>query len=75
MVRSNYSYISWKDFIKTLKRFWEVVIVSQKWSHIKVKFNWVTTVVPNHKELAYWTFHTILKQIKVDEEKFIKKIK
>jgi predicted RNA binding protein YcfA (HicA-like mRNA interferase family) len=73
MVKSQYSYISWKQFTKILKNFWEVEIISQKCSHIKIRFNKkITTIVPNHKELAYWTFHFILKQLQIDEREFIK---
>ena len=76
MVRSDYSYISWEKFIKVLKNFWNVDIVSQRWSHIKVKFNnKVTTIIPNHKQLAYGTFHSILKQLQINESDFIRKIK
>ncbi len=72
MVRSDYSYISWAKFIKILSKFWDVKVVSQRWSHIKIKFNnKITTIIPNHKELAYWTFHTILKQLQINEDKFI----
>lgn len=74
MVKSNYSYISWKKFLKVLKKFWDVKIISQKWSHIKIKFDNKITIVPNHKELAYWTFHNILKQLQIDEKDFINKI-
>ena len=76
MVKSNYSYISWVIFIKVLKQFWQVEIISQKWSHVKIKFNnKIVTIIPNHKELAYGTFHTILKQLQVNEDEFIKKLK
>lgn len=75
MVRSQYSYISWEKFIKILKKFWSVRILSQRWSHIKIRFNnKITTVVPNHKELAYGTFHALLKQLQVNEDEFIKLI-
>jgi predicted RNA binding protein YcfA (HicA-like mRNA interferase family) len=74
MVRSRYSYISGQKMIKVLSKIGNVEIVSQKWSHIKIKFNWKKTIVPNHKEIAYWTFHEILKQIDVDEEKFLDQI-
>jgi len=76
MVKSQYSYISWEKFIKLLSTFWKVEIISQRWSHIKIKFNnKITTIVPNHKELAYGTFHSILRQLQVDESEFIKLIK
>lgn len=74
MVKSKYTYFSWKDFIKYLNNFWELEVISQKWSHIKVRFNSELTIIPNHKELAYWTFSKIMKQISLDEDLFLDKI-
>jgi len=71
MVKSDYHYISWKEFIKYLSKKYDFEIISQKWSHIKIKCNWIKTVIPNHKVLAYWTFSWILKQLKIDEEFFL----
>lgn len=74
MVKSNYNYISWNDLIKKLDKIFWIIILSQKWSHIKVKlkFNWKKTIIPNHKELAYWTFSWILEQLEINEEEFLK---
>ncbi|EKD65887.1 MAG: hypothetical protein ACD_49C00077G0015 [uncultured bacterium (gcode 4)] len=74
MVKSNYKYISWKEFIKKLNVIFWVEILSQKWSHIKIKLksNWIKTIIPNHKELAYWTFSWILSQLRINEEEFLK---
>ena len=71
MVKSNYKYISWKQLIKSLWNSNDVEIISQRWSHIKITVNWIKTIVPNHKELAYWTFSWILKQVNIDEEAFL----
>lgn len=77
MVKSDYKYISWKELIKLLDRYYWIEILSQKWSHIKIKLNnnWIKTIIPNHKELAYWTFSSILEQLKIDENTFLKQIK
>ena len=55
-----------------LSKEYDLSIISQKWSHIKVQVDWIKTVIPNHKEIAYWTFSSILKQLKVDEDDFLK---
>jgi len=72
MVKSNYKYISGSSLINKLNNYFELKIVSQKWSHIKVIVWWIKTVIPNHKELAYGTFSSILKQLKIDEGEFLK---
>lgn len=76
MVKSNYNYISWKELIKKLDYFYWLDILSQKWSHIKVKLiiNNKKTIIPNHKELAYWTFSSILEQLWLNEEDFLAKL-
>jgi len=71
MVKSDYKYISWKTLISLLSKKYDMTILSQKWSHIKVSVNNIKTVIPNHKELAYWTFSWILKQLKIDESEFL----
>lgn len=77
MVKSNYSYISWKELIKYLDKVFWVDIIWQRWSHIKIKLrlNWIKTIIPNHKELAYWTFSWILEQLKIDENSFLELLK
>ncbi len=71
MVKSEYHYISGEQFIKYLdKKYW-VFKISQKWSHIKIKCNWIKTIIPNHKIIAYWTFSWILKQLGIDENDFL----
>lgn len=77
MVKSKYKYISWKDLIKFLKKYYFAEVVSQKWSHIKIKLkiSWKVSIIPNHKELAYWTFSWILLQLWLDENEIIDKLK
>ncbi len=71
MVKSEYHYISGQEFIKYLwKKYW-IKKISQKWSHIKVECNWIKTIIPNHKVLAYWTFSWILAQLKINEDEFL----
>ena len=71
MVKSNYHFISWKEFIKYLSKKYWLEIISQKWSHIKIKCLWVKTIIPNHKVIAYGTFSWILSQIWIDEDEFL----
>jgi len=68
MWKSNYNFISWKKLIKILSKFFDVKIIWQKWSHIKIKVNNRKTIIPNHKELAYGTYKWILEQLDIDEE-------
>ena len=74
MVKSDFKYISWKVLILLLSKKYKLNIISQKWSHIKIQVDWIKTVVPNHKEIAYWTFSSILKQLKKDEDEFLKNL-
>lgn len=71
MVKSDYHYISWKEFIKFLDKKYNIEILSQKWSHIKIKCLWIKTIIPNHKIIAYWTFSWILKQLGIQENEFL----
>lgn len=64
---------SGKKTIKTLKKacFYQV---SQKGSHIKLKGlrkgQIRTVIVPDHKEVAIGTFHSILRQAAMTKEEF-----
>lgn len=64
---------SGKKIIKTLEKagFYQV---SQKGSHIKLKGlrkgKIRTAIVPNHKEVAVGTFHSILRQAAMTREEF-----
>jgi len=73
MVKSRYTYLSWKELIKKLDSIFWVQVISQKGSHIKIQIreNKKKTIIPNHKELAYGTFSWILEQLEIDEEKFL----
>ena len=70
-----YIALSWKNLIKQIcKEFWYKVI-SQNWSHIKLKyFNWNSLIIPNHKEIKKWTFNSILDFISEDTWKTKKEI-
>lgn len=72
MVKSDYNYISWEDLIKKLNKYYDLNIITQKWSHIKISVWWVKSIVPNHKELAYGTFSAIMKQLQIAENIFLK---
>ncbi len=62
-----------KEVLKVFKRvgFYKV---SQKGSHIKLRGFWrgkiQTVVVPNHKEIAFGTFQSILNQASMTIEEF-----
>lgn len=59
--------------ITTLRRA-GFLIVSQKGSHIKMRKTQadmiLTTIIPNHKEVARGTFKSILEQAKMTEIEF-----
>lgn len=75
MTKSQYSYISGSQMIKYLQKYYQISIVSQKWSHIKVKWaDGKVSIIPNHKELAYGTFSDILTQLWIDEKVFLDQI-
>jgi len=64
---------SGKKIIKTLEKagFYQI---SQKGSHIKLrglrKGQLQTVVVPDHKEVAIGTFHSVLRQAAMTREEF-----
>lgn len=64
-----------KAILKALQKM-GFVIISQRGSHIKLmkKINpqHLTVIVPNHKEVAYGTFMSILKQANLSKEEFEK---
>ncbi len=59
-----YTNISWKDLKKYLiKHFWYVDI-SQKWSHMKIRFHdGSVIIIPDHKSIKEWLFNAILSQV------------
>jgi len=72
MPKSEYSFISWLYLSKILIKYFWFQKVSQKWSHLKLK-NWnKVTIIPLHKELAYWTFKSVLTLWWVSEYEFNK---
>lgn len=68
--------ISGKDAIKILTKYFDFKVMGQKGSHIKLsRFEGgdkITTIVPNHKELAYGTLKGVLRLAKVEEDEFWK---
>lgn len=62
-----------RDVIKALKRA-GFVKVSQKGSHIKFRGVWngklQTVIVPDHKQIAFGTFRSILSQASMTENEF-----
>lgn len=68
--------ISGKDVIKILIKYFDFKFVGQKGSHIKLsRFDAgrkITTIVPNHKELAYGTLRGVLRLAQVEESDFWK---
>ena len=66
--------LSAKLVIKVLCKEFGFSLVSQKGSHIKLgktlKGKTITTVVPNHKELALGTLKGVLFLAEVDEKEF-----
>lgn len=66
--------VSGKQTIKILTRHFHFAVVHQKGSHVKlarkISKETITTVVPNHKELARGTIKGILKLAKVSEKDF-----
>lgn len=68
--------LSGNEVIKILVKCFDFEVVGQKGSHIKLaRFESgrkITTVVPNHKELAYGTLKGVLRLAKVEEDEFWK---
>lgn len=66
-----------KEVLKSLKKlgFYQI---SQKGSHIKLRGIWKgklqTVIVPNHKQIAFGTFQSILSQASVTLEEFKSKL-
>lgn len=68
--------ISGKEVVKILVKYFNFEIISQKGSHIKLSRmenqQKITTVVPNHKELAYGTLRGLLRLAQIEENNFWK---
>ncbi len=66
--------LSAKKVIAILVRDYSFEIVSKRGSHIKLRKNGCTTIVPDHKELAFGTLRSILKLAGIEEKDFWKKV-
>jgi len=64
---------SGKQIIKSLQKL-GFKIVGQRGSHIKLRKNKSTVIVPNHRELAYGTFQNICKQADISRNELIEHI-
>jgi len=65
-----------REIIKALQRS-GFSVVSQKGSHIKMRKigeKTLTTIIPNHKEIAWGTFQSILEQAQMSKEELEKNI-
>jgi len=70
MPKSEFKKISWKELSEILiKKFW-FEKRSQKWSHLKLKKWSISTIIPQHKEIKYWTFKWVLELAKISEIDF-----
>jgi predicted RNA binding protein YcfA (HicA-like mRNA interferase family) len=70
--------VSGKLMIKMLMKQYGFSIVAQRGSHIKLRktvlHKTITTIVPNHKELARGTISGILDLAHIDEKDFLSKL-
>ncbi|MBT4936972.1 type II toxin-antitoxin system HicA family toxin [Candidatus Peregrinibacteria bacterium] len=72
MPLSQYKHLSGDKVVKILCKHFHFVVVSQKGSHVKLRNDYYTTIVPRHKELAYGTFTSILELAHIHQEEFYK---
>ena len=67
-----------KEVVKTLVKYFGFVVIKQRGSHIKcqkiIGGRKITTIVPNHKELATGTLSGVLDLAEIDKYKFLIKI-
>jgi len=70
---------SGKQVVKILCRDFSFCFISQKGSHIKLAkkdgAQKITTIVPQHKELAIGTLKGVLKLAQIEENEFRRKTK
>lgn len=70
---------SGKQIVKILEREFSFHVVSQKGSHVKMARKLsgkkVTTIVPQHSELARGTLRGVLELAQIEEEDFWKKVR
>lgn len=62
--------LSAKKLIESLVRDYGFRVILKRGSHIKLRNSRHTTIVPNHKELAFGTLRNILRLAHVDEQDF-----
>ena len=71
--------LSGKIVIKVLVKHFDFEIISQKGSHVKLsrkeEDRKITTIIPNHKELAYGTLRGVLRLAQIEEDEFWKATK
>ena len=63
--------LSGSELVKVLKKA-GFYVVSQRGSHIKIRKDKITTIVPNHKEVDCYTLAEIIRQCGLTREKFMK---
>lgn len=67
-----------KEVVKILIKHFNFFVVKQRGSHIKcqkvVADRKITTIVPNHKELAIGTLQGVLDLAEIEEKEFLKKV-
>jgi len=60
--------ISGEELVKILIKE-GFILISQKGSHIKLKKDKITVIVPNHKEIRKGTLYTIIKITNIEIDK------
>ncbi len=75
MLRRKYRTVSGKEVVKNLCRNFGGEVVSQKGSHIKVKFlTGKKTIVPDHRELDRFTLNGVLDLADISLEDFFERL-
>ena len=75
MPKSEFKKLSWKQLSEILiKKFW-FQKRGQKWSHLKLKKWSFSTIIPQHREIKYWTFKSVLEFANLTEKEFYSNIK
>jgi len=64
--------LSGAEVIKILTKNFGFQTISQKGSHVKLKKDNLTTIIPLHPELAKGTLLEILDECKIDRKDFLK---
>ena len=59
-----YTDVSWKELKKLLEKSFWYKGISQKWSHMKIRYiDWSIIIIPDHKHIKEWLFNAILSQV------------